>query len=116
VEGAKLRVGDDALPHDGQGLPHGTEVLAFARPHELRIVADPAAREGIEARVSRILTFGATARVELTGTANGSSEPHHYEVEITRPEAEGLQLGEGHVVRLVPSRLQVFEHPPGGSR
>ncbi|HET9701652.1 MAG TPA: sulfate ABC transporter ATP-binding protein [Burkholderiales bacterium] len=117
VEGAELRVGDHALAHPGGDLAEGAEVLAFARPHELAIVAADARSDGIAARVSRIMTFGATARVELTGVSrsNGSAEPQHYEVEITRQEAAGQKLTEGLTVRLVPSRLRVFERRGDGA-
>ncbi len=107
VEGETVRVGDDVLPHEANELSHGAEVVAFARPHELDIVTDPQSTEGIAARVSRVLSFGVTARVELDGV-NGSTG-QHFEVEITRERALALRLVDGQQVRLVPSRLKVFE-------
>ncbi|HEX5803116.1 MAG TPA: sulfate ABC transporter ATP-binding protein [Azospira sp.] len=107
VEGDTVRVGDDVLPHEANELGHGAEVVAFARPHELDIVTDPQSAEGIAARIVRILAFGVTARVELDGV-NGSSG-QHFEVEITRQRVAELDLAEGQPVRLVPSRLKVFE-------
>ena len=74
VEGETVRVGDDALPHEANELDHGAEVVAFARPHELEIVTDPQSTAGIAARVSRVLSFGVTARVELDGV-NGLDRP-----------------------------------------
>ena len=62
---------------------------------------------GVAARISRILSFGVTARVELDGL-NGSTG-QVYEVEITREEVGRLGLREGQSVRLVPSHLRVFE-------
>jgi len=113
VEGAHLQVGEHRLSHADGALAQGAEVVAFARPHELAIVAGDARSDGITARVRRVLSFGATARVELMGVSpgNGDSAPHHYEVEITRQQASELKLAEGLTVRLVPSRLQVFERP-----
>ncbi|MDD3353382.1 sulfate ABC transporter ATP-binding protein [Zoogloea sp.] len=107
VEGETVRVGEDVLPHEPHDLDHGAEVVAFARPHELEIVTDPAATEGLAAKISRVLSFGVTARVELDGV-NGSTG-RHFEVELTRERAETLQLSEGQLVRLVPSRLRVFD-------
>ncbi|MDA0190962.1 MAG: sulfate ABC transporter ATP-binding protein [Proteobacteria bacterium] len=115
VEGETVRVGDDAelvLPHEANELSHGAEVVAFARPHELDIVTDPQSTEGIAARVSRVLSFGVTARVELDGV-NGSTG-QHFEVEITREQALALHLVDGQQVRLVPSRLKVFERGGAG--
>ena len=107
VEGESVRVGDDTLQHEVNDFAHGAEVVAFARPHELEIDTDPASTAGIAARINRILAFGVTARVELDGI-NGSTG-QHFEVEITRKRALELDLQEGQAVRLVPSRLKIFE-------
>ena len=107
VDGEGLRVGDDRLPHHAGGFGEGAEVLAFARPHELDIVVGADAGEGIAARVSRILAFGVTARVELDGL-NGA-QGQHFEVEITRERVTALGLAEGQAVRLLPSHLSLFE-------
>jgi len=107
VEGEAVRVGDELIPHKPHDFDQGTDVVAFARPHELVIVTDPASTEGVPARVVRVLSFGVTARVELDGL-NGSTG-QHFEVEITREHALSLNLSEGQTVRLLPSRLKVFE-------
>jgi len=107
VEGEGLRVGDDHLSHGAGDFGQGAEVVAFARPHELDIVVDGSAGQGIAARINRILAFGVTARVELDG-ANGATG-QHFEVELTRDRVAQLALEEGQFVRLVPSRLSVFE-------
>ncbi len=108
VEGEAVRVGEDILPHEPHALDHGAQVVAFARPHELDIVPDGSVALGVAARISRILSFGVTARIELDGR-NGSSG-QHFEVELTRERVAALGLAEGQDVRLVPSRLKVFEH------
>ncbi len=107
VEGETVRVGDDTLPHEPHDFDHGAEVVAFARPHELDIDTDPASTAGIAARINRVLAFGVTARVELDGI-NGSTG-QHFEVEITRERVLELGLKDGQAVRLIPSRLKVFE-------
>ena len=56
--------------------------------------------------MSRVLSFGATSRVELNGTAE-----QHYEVELARERAEALALINGQRVWLLPERLSVFESP-----
>ena len=110
VDGDLLRIGNDAVPLAEAGAAHGEEVVAFARPHELDIVAEHNAPHGLSARVNRVLLSGATARVELTGfaSANGHAEPQHYEVELTREQLAALNLQPGQAVRLTSSRLRVF--------
>jgi sulfate transport system ATP-binding protein len=107
VEGDAVHVGDDLLFRDKVAFGNGAEVFAFARPHELNIVIDPQETSGVAAKISRILAFGVTARIELDGL-NGSTG-QLFEVEITRDEVARLGLEEGQAVRLLPSRLRVFE-------
>ena len=101
-----LRVGADTLRHDVPGLAAGVPALGFARPHELEIVVDAAPGVGVEAQVARVLGFGASPRVELTG-----ADGQHYEVELSRERIASLQLHPSQAVRLVPSRLAVFADP-----
>ena len=68
---------------------------------------DARPRRDRAARVRRVLAFGVAARVELEGADAASGQP--FEVELTRERARELGLREGEVVRLVPSRLKVFE-------
>jgi sulfate transport system ATP-binding protein len=107
AEGEAVRVGEDTLAHQADEFEYGAEVIAFARPHELDIDTDPHSRAGVAARINRVLSFGVTARVELDGI-NGFSE-QHFEVEMTRQRVAELGLADGQLVRLVPSRLKVFE-------
>ncbi|MEP7101356.1 MAG: sulfate ABC transporter ATP-binding protein [Burkholderiales bacterium] len=77
--------------------------LGFARPHEVAIATQHRA-DGIEASVSRVLSFGAASRVELTGSGD-----QHYEVELARERADALALQPDQRVWLVPQRLSVFD-------
>ena len=113
VDGGAVHVGDDRLATGKVDLAPGSEVFAFARPHELTIVVDSQEAGGVAARISRILAFGVTARIELDGL-NGSTG-QLFEVEITRDEVQRLGLEEGQAVRLVPSRLRVFERNAAAS-
>ncbi|PKO87265.1 MAG: sulfate ABC transporter ATP-binding protein [Betaproteobacteria bacterium HGW-Betaproteobacteria-10] len=107
VDGEAVRVGEATLQHEAHDFEHGAEVVAFSRPHELDIITDPTSTAGVAARVNRVLSFGVTARVELDGV-NGSTG-RHFEVEITRERVLELNLLDGQIVRLVPSRMKVFE-------
>ena len=107
VEGEAVRVGEDVLPHEPHDFEHGAEVVAFARPHELEIITDLSNTEGIRACVSRILSFGVTAKVELDGLNGAIGQ--HFEVETTRERILEQGLQDGQEVVVVPSRLKVFE-------
>ena len=60
--------------------------------------------QGHAAQVSRVLSFGATSRVELIG-----ADDRHFEVELARERAEAMALQADQRVWLVPQRLRVFE-------
>ena len=114
VQGDYLRVGSNVMPISGSGVSDGKDVVAFARPHELDIIADGnAGTVGVPATVSRILDVGAVARVELSAPASGSNgsakAPQFFEVELTSQRLAELKLATGQPVRLVSSRLRVFE-------
>ena len=102
AEGRVLRLGEQSLLTQS-GLDAQGQVQAYARPHELRILRDPDA-PGLPATVDRVLSFGAAARVELTGPAG-----EHLEAELSRTEAEALQLANGQRVRLQAARLSLFD-------
>jgi sulfate transport system ATP-binding protein len=115
VQGDYLRVGGDVMPIAGGGGTEGQDAVAFARPHELDIIADNASTVGVPATVSRILDVGAIARVELSAppqATNGSgkaAEPQYFEVELSPEKLSELNLAAGQPVRIVSSRLRVFE-------
>ncbi|WP_374241531.1 sulfate/molybdate ABC transporter ATP-binding protein [Zoogloea sp.] len=113
VQDEAVHVGGERLSSDKVALDAGAEVVAFARPHELNIVVGGEDASGVPARISRILSFGVTARVELDGL-NGS-QGQIFEVELTREEVGRLGLHEGQAVRLVPLRLSIFERGVTGA-
>ena len=93
------------LPTTPAGVREGTDVIAFARPHELQIAPQLEQADGVKAKVSRILAFGPVARVELSA----SDSPNvFYEVDVTAQELNSLQLSVGQAVRLLPLQLRVF--------
>ncbi len=54
-----------------------------------------------------MLALGTVQPVELDGL-NGA-QGQHFEMEITRERVAALGLAEGQAVRLLPSRLSLFE-------
>lgn len=119
VQGDNVQVGEHRVPHQSQDVADGTQILGFARPHELDIVTDLNRTEGLLAQVGRWRSLGATVQVSLTAcyAQTPETEPQHYEVELTRAAWAALALQEQQTVRLVPVQLRVFEQntPPASS-
>jgi sulfate transport system ATP-binding protein len=105
TDGGLLRVGEHTLAHGAQDLAPNADMLAYARPHELDI-STVASEHALEARVVRVLSFGASARVELLGPAD-----QHLEAELSRERAQALNLQFAQTVWLKPSRLSLFADP-----
>ncbi|MFO1423302.1 MAG: sulfate ABC transporter ATP-binding protein [Candidatus Competibacteraceae bacterium] len=110
VRDQQLHVDDGSLPLGRAGFQSGAEALGFVRPHELEIETDLSNNTGIIAKVERVLAFGSTARVDLTG-ANGESG-RLYEVELSRERVAALNLANGQRVRLKPARIRLFAPEP----
>ncbi len=106
ARGGVLHMGEHQLPHGAAAASSG-EVQAYARPHELQILTDLNA-PGLAATVERVLAFGASARVELIGPDGAPLE-----AELTRAEADALQLRGGQQVKLSAARLSLFEAGAG---
>jgi len=82
---------------------------AFVRPHDLELSLEPngATRE---AQVERIVHLGFEVRVELV-----RDDGERFGVQVTRDEAERLELDRGQIVYARPTRQTVFPgHAPTG--
>ena len=114
IEDSHFKVGDDVIPAVASNLANGAAAVAFARPHEFRIVTDAGAAHGLAAKVTRILPSGATVRIELIGpkVLNGSGQLPHFEVEVTREELASLALASGQDVRLMIPGVRLFPYSP----
>jgi|SRR5690554_6568155 len=108
LENHGIVIGEDAVPHQDPQISHGSDVYAFARPDELSIVTDSDSVEGIAAKVIQVLAYGLNPRVELE-SINGGVETQHFQVSLPVAAIKSLALTTGQVVRLVPSKLTVFE-------
>lgn len=106
IDDGHLHIGDDVIHNQGENYDHGSEVYAFARPHELEIVTDNQQVNGLSAKVSRVLSFGLNSRVELDGINSAAGQ--HFEVELSPQRVDELSLTSGQIVKLVPSKLKLF--------
>ncbi|MEN9464645.1 MAG: hypothetical protein RL217_826 [Pseudomonadota bacterium] len=102
TEAQGVRIDDQVFVQNHE-LASGTDVFAFARPHELEIVTDLSV-QGVPAAVDRILSFGHHSRIELEGNDN-----QHYEVTVTPDDLVRLNLSRGQRVQLRPNRLKIFQ-------
>jgi len=75
---------------------------AFVRPHDLELVLDPDAQTR-EAMIERIVHLGFEVRVDLV---REDGEP--LTVQLTRDEAERLELDRGQIVYVRPTRETTF--------
>ena len=113
VTGEHVQVGEHRLPNTAE-LEQNASVIAFARPHELDILANTQKADGVRAQITRILSFNAHSKIELSGIQNGQSDPtQFFEVHTSPERIAEQQLHEGQIVLLVPSRLSVFEQGAG---
>jgi sulfate transport system ATP-binding protein len=114
IDGQQVQVGGHLLTHEESNqYAQGTQVLAFARPHELDII-DIDRPEGVAAVIKRIISFGGNSRIELTAVDQSDAEglPQFFEVELSKNEVISRNLVEGTLVRIVPSQLRIFEKTP----
>jgi len=74
----------------------------WVRPHDLEVVSEPddGTREG---QVQRVVHLGFEVRAELVGD---DGEP--FSVQLTRDQAEELELEPGQIVFVRPNRTRVF--------
>jgi sulfate transport system ATP-binding protein len=76
----------------------------YIRPHDIDIVVDPS-DQASEAMIDRIIHLGFEVRIELT-LHDGS----HFNVQLTQPQLEELELTEGQIVWVKPGRKTKFEN------
>ncbi|HEY6149014.1 MAG TPA: sulfate ABC transporter ATP-binding protein [Gaiellaceae bacterium] len=74
----------------------------FVRPHDLGVSLEPDVGSA-EAMVERVVHLGFEVRVELV-----RDDGQHLLVQLTKEEAEQLELERGHIVYVRPSRETVF--------
>ncbi len=75
----------------------------YIRPHDIDIVIDPS-DQASEAMIDRVIHLGFEVRIELT-LHDGS----HFNVQLTQPQLEELELTEGQIVWVKPGRKTRFE-------
>lgn len=74
----------------------------WVRPHDLEVVPEPG--EGTrEGQVLRVVHLGFEVRAELVGDDGGP-----FAVQLTRDQAEELELEQGQIVYVRPNRTRAF--------
>ncbi len=110
LDGDHVRVGEARLHHDGcVEETQGQDVVAFVRPHEVRLDPDLSSTDGIDAIVSRVHThYGSSVRVELESLDRAPVPGRAVHYEAVLPREHAANLADGQRVRLVPNRLRIF--------
>lgn len=75
---------------------------SFVRPHDLEIRVEPDVSSA-EAMIERIIHLGFEVRVELVLESG-----EHVWAQVTRDEAERLELADGQIVFVRPGKTHVF--------
>ena len=108
------RVEQEGAPRELYEKPANEFVMSFVgpvnqldghyiRPHDIDIVVDPL-DQASEAMIDRIIHLGFEVRVELT-----HHDGSHFNVQLTQPQLEELELTEGQIVWVKPGRKTKFE-------
>ncbi len=75
----------------------------LVRPHDVQLAHIPSPG-AVEAMIDRIVNLGFEVRLELT-----LGDGHPLVAQLTRAQIEELELGEGQIVYVTPSRARVFD-------
>jgi sulfate transport system ATP-binding protein len=75
----------------------------FVRPHDIEVTLEPNGSTR-EAQIERIVHLGFDVRVELV-----RDDGEHLSAQLTRDEAERLELEAGQIVFVKPTRATTFE-------
>jgi sulfate transport system ATP-binding protein len=105
IGGGALRLGSSSMKVENGDAFEGREVVAFARPHDVSLMRAEETSQGLPVRISRILTLGPSARIELAGIADGAP----YEVDLPRRALAEKRYFDGEELLLVADRLAVFD-------
>lgn len=95
-----------AVPAPEHESAQDAQVLAYVRPHELKVERDRPGASGIAALLKRALVVGPVARLEMQTQTNGN--PQLIEAQISSDQFAQLELREGERLRLTPRRAGVF--------
>ncbi len=104
VGGGALRVGEASLFTPDASAFEGQEVVGFVRPHDVVLKRSEETAQGLPVRITRILTLGPSARVELVGVHDGAP----YEADVSRSLLAERKYYTGEELLLVAERLALF--------
>jgi sulfate/thiosulfate transport system ATP-binding protein len=84
--------------------PAGSVAAAYARPHEMELLAEPGHPDSIAATVSYVYALGPVVRVELTRNDNGDL----LHAEVPRKRFEELAAVPGALLHVKPNNVRVI--------
>jgi sulfate transport system ATP-binding protein len=107
IERGSASVGRSHIATPEHGAVDAAEGMAYIRPHDLDIVADPA-DAAFSAEVEHIVKLGSTVRLELCDLASDRL----LEVELPRERFDELDVAVGSTIHLAARRARVFLNEP----
>jgi sulfate transport system ATP-binding protein len=110
-DGTHLTIGNARLLATPHGAHPGDNAVAYARPHEMRVLTDDCGGpDALRARIARILSSGSAIRLELEAdqASSETGERQQFEAEVSREWLIDADLKAGQPVRLMPTELHVF--------
>jgi sulfate transport system ATP-binding protein len=103
VERGVARIGRSTMPAPEHAAVVDATGVAYIRPHDLEIVADPA-QAAFTATVEHVVKLGSTVRLELADAVDGKP----LEAELPRERFDELHVGVGSKIHLAAKRARVF--------
>jgi sulfate transport system ATP-binding protein len=93
-----------ARPRAGQAAASGSQVVGYARPHEIDVSREDTGDGAIAVTVQRVLPLRSIVRLELVRLDNGES----MEVEIPRVKHDEFRFAVGEQLFVTPNKQVVF--------
>jgi len=95
-----------------ENFQDGTNIIGFARPHEISIFDLKSNEDGLHVKIDRILSFGANSKIELSLVDEIQNKNQSFEVQLSLIEVQEKGLTEGQEVLISPFKLKIFEQQP----
>jgi len=106
VHAGTAQMGGISLPSPEHATTNDAPAVGYVRSHDIAIERTPGKEGAMPAEVSYLLSVGPLVRVDLRLEEGGGS----LEVNLTREEADRLQLAVGEKVFARPRKVRVFVH------
>jgi sulfate transport system ATP-binding protein len=105
VRRGQVQLGEKEFPFSGYESVQDAPVLAYVRPHEIKLATHPNGGTNLAALVKRVNSAGALVRLDLEHQLDGTP----FTVELTKAESRSLPLQPGSRVYVELQNIRIFE-------